>query len=499
MNESDIFDVNVSPLYPKDDDSVNNNGSQKVKQINLSQSKSINTISFQKGKNLSEFDGMNLIPKLYPQIFDDSINVNNINDSTHSYVKPFESFEKTNIYVEYNKDPRIKEAISSVYPLVSNAVKNPRLNLLLWEFSPKESKREYIYNDSLGSFNYDQKFKQNFRSSYHDHIDHILLSNPDILSIKILGKKFGIRKDHRAFIWQMLLKYIDVNTQRRRDILEKKRIHYYKLLESKLNVTMSNRDLTNLNVILLDSTRTRTKDVNIFSLDIVRFSFERILFLWSSMNLSIGYFQGLNEITSILLSVFIESALSGIENFQSLFDESNNMLDLSIVQEALILVEPDVYYCLDKIMSYIFKYYPPYRSGIFTNKMSEIVQNLLKKKDEQLWNHISSQDLTFNQIMFRWLLCLYVREFSTSTVISLWDSYILEGEEGFAHQHVYFTVSFLLYNSKMLLNIKDKHVLMATLIKMPTSDYTEDDIHKIVMLSYNLKKEFNIQTLFNCT
>src|SRR5690606_34232315 len=119
------------------------------------------------------------------------------------------------------------------------------------------------------------------------------------------------------------------------------RREYYKLLENKLNKSMTKKDLKNLYSILLDTPRTKSDLFpNILKLPCVKSSFERVLYIWSSVYNSISYFQGLNEIAFILFHVFLETALSGICNdLNLLFLDNENTANILYLKEVLINVE----------------------------------------------------------------------------------------------------------------------------------------------------------------
>ena len=84
---------------------------------------------------------------------------------------------------------------------------------------------------------------------------------------------------------------------------------------------------------------------------------------------------------------------------------------------------------------------------------------------------------------------LLIRELPLKCIIRLWDSYHSE-IEGFAHFHVYVCASFLLWWSEDLRNQPDFQHSLLLLQNLPTQNWTEDQIERLLAKAYMLKYSF---------
>lgn len=298
-------------------------------------------------------------------------------------------------------------------------------------------------------------------------------------------KAFGVAKEHRAFIWQLLSNCISNDPNYRKDELEKKRKEYYSLIDKLLDLTkMSDNSIADFNIILLDTPRTSPSGFeNIFRLPCVRQSLERVLLLWSLVNPS-GYFQGLNDIAATIYTVFLDSCLGHFGDIDEVFKDPDNEI-IKYMEDALLCCESDVYYCLTFITNSIEKIHPFKRGGLYVESMVEMIEVLIQKHDYRLWSSITNANIPFIQFLFRWLLCLFIREMSLQSVVCLWDSYFIE-DNGFSIFHMYVTAAFLFHFSQDLVN-KDYEEMILFLFRMPTGYYTKHDVHNIVQSAYELQ------------
>jgi hypothetical protein len=82
-------------------------------------------------------------------------------------------------------------------------------------------------------------------------------------------------------------------------------------------------------------------------------SLRRVLFIWAVRHPASGYVQGINDLSSILLIVFL----------QPYYDTDICAGDIEIT-ESLNVAEADVYWCLTRILDGILDYFIPSTPGI---------------------------------------------------------------------------------------------------------------------------------------
>lgn len=302
--------------------------------------------------------------------------------------------------------------------------------------------------------------------------------------LTVFVQSFGVSKELRAIVWQLMLGYLPCAKKNRSFVLKKNRMDYFTLLEEQMDLTvMSDQSIADLGVILLDSPRTHpTLYENLFSKECMRQSLERVLLTWSIVNGSSGYYQGLNDITSIFYVVFLQSALESLGDVSVIFDDDRYLNEL---EEALICIEPDVYYCLTSMMRSIENYHPFKTGGLYSESMIPLMEDLIKRKNYEIWDTITKANIPFFQILFRSTLCYFVRELSTSNVILLWDAYITENQ-GFSHFHIFVAAAFILQYAEDLKGLEFEDIIVF-LFRMPTSHFTKHDIHRIVQSAYEIK------------
>jgi len=129
---------------------------------------------------------------------------------------------------------------------------------------------------------------------------------------------------------------------------------------------------------------------------------QRILFIWAKLNPGIGYVQGMNEVVGPIYYLFATDK------------------DTSFQDHA----EADAFHCFTSLMSEIgdnfCKTLDKSSLGIIS-KMNEL-NDLLKKKDFELWHNMELKNLYPQYYSFRWLTLLLSQEFELPDVLRLWDS-----------------------------------------------------------------------------
>uniref|UniRef100_A0ACD5X7W4 Uncharacterized protein n=2 Tax=Avena sativa TaxID=4498 RepID=A0ACD5X7W4_AVESA len=151
-------------------------------------------------------------------------------------------------------------------------------------------------------------------------------------------------------------------------------------------------------------------DISFFSAKSNQESLRRILIIYSRLNPSVRYVQGMNEVLAPLFYVLSNDP-----------DESNSAS-----------AEADTFFCFVELISGFKNNYCKHldnsRVGI-RSTLSKLSQ-LLKKHDEELWRHMEVITKVFPQYYaFRWITLLLTMEFSFNVCIHIWDA-ILGDPEG---------------------------------------------------------------------
>eukprot|EP00826_Nyctotherus_ovalis_P064918 TRINITY_DN9532_c0_g2_i1.p1 TRINITY_DN9532_c0_g2~~TRINITY_DN9532_c0_g2_i1.p1 ORF type:complete len:260 (+),score=63.45 TRINITY_DN9532_c0_g2_i1:325-1104(+) len=245
---------------------------------------------------------------------------------------------------------------------------------------------------------------------------------------------------------------------------------------------LSDYDQANYKQILADVPRTMP-EYPIFALSPIQAMLTRILFIWNMRHPGSGYVQGINDLCLPFLVTYLGDyfrvSLADADSFLKGLDEMG--------KEKLELIEADVYWCLCKVVDNSQDVYTAYQVG--AQKMLARIKEIVKRVNEDLYNHIANQDIDFMQFGFRWINCFLLREFPLDRIIRMWDTYFSE-EESFAEFHVYVCASFLLHWEKEIMG-KEFPGLLSFLQSLPTQDWKEDDIGILMANAYQYKMMFH--------
>ncbi|EGG24662.1 TBC domain protein [Cavenderia fasciculata] len=290
-------------------------------------------------------------------------------------------------------------------------------------------------------------------------------SNVDLDILKKIGWR-GIPEKKRSMAWKILLGYLPSNGERREEILERKRKEYrdclpqYYISEEK----RTDPDKKTLKQIQMDVPRTNPS-VPLFQQPIIQEILERILYIWAIRHPSTGYVQGINDLATPFIYVFLSEFVENVEQC------TVNTLESSV----LAMVEADSYWCLTKLLDGIQDHYTFAQPGI--QRMIAQLRGLLETINSSLCCHLAEQDCQFIEFAFRWMNCFLMREIPFLLVIRMWDTYLCE-REGFSIFHVYVCAAFLVLWSDELKQ-KDFPDIMIFLQKPPTQNWQDRDIEDL--------------------
>ncbi|KAI5674078.1 hypothetical protein M9H77_14442 [Catharanthus roseus] len=290
----------------------------------------------------------------------------------------------------------------------------------------------------------------------------------------------GVPPNLRPKIWRLLLGYAPPNSDRREGILRRKRLEYLDCVAQYYDIPDSERtdeEINMLRQIAVDCPRT-VPDVSFFQQSEVQKSLERILYTWAIRHPASGYVQGINDLVTPFLVVFLSEHLEGSV-------DSWAMADLS--PEKVSNIEADCYWCLSKLLDGMQDHYTFAQPGI--QRLVFKLKELVRRIDEPVARHMEDQGLEFLQFAFRWVNCLLIREIPFHLVTRLWDTYLAEGD-ALPDFLVYIFASFLLTWSDQLVKLDFQEMVMF-LQHLPTQTWCHLELEMVLSRAYMWHTMFN--------
>ncbi|KAH7465698.1 TBC1 domain family member 22B [Phytophthora ramorum] len=289
----------------------------------------------------------------------------------------------------------------------------------------------------------------------------------------------GVPTKHRPTVWRLLLGYMPSKKDRRAAMLERKRQEYVELLQQYYYIPDTDRgtrEQTTLRQILVDIPRTNA-DVKLFQSERIHQCMERVLYIWAIRHPASGYVQGINDLMTPFLVVFL-----------SAFIDEPQACDLSMISdENLQIVEADSYWCLTKLLDDIQDHYTFAQPGL--QRMVQRMEELVHRCDADLFEHIvERENVQFVQFAFRWMNCLLMRELPLDGIVRIWDTYLCE-DSGFEGFHVYVCAAILMTFGETLKTLEFQDLVLF-LQSLPTKDWVENEIEPL------LSRAFILQTYF---
>ncbi|KAL6049275.1 TBC1 domain family member 13 [Balamuthia mandrillaris] len=239
----------------------------------------------------------------------------------------------------------------------------------------------------------------------------------------------------RAEFWKVLLYYLPPEPDRRAETAAKRRKLYQEWVDllvldpSKFRASDTNDhplslgDDSQWNKFFKDTELDKEiqKDVkrtfphlHFFNSDLQKGStkhykaIKRILFIYAKLNPGINYVQGMNEILGPIYYVMATDPEP---------EHSDN-------------AESDAFFCFTNLMSEIRDNFCKTldRSETGINGSMNRLNNLLKRRDLEVWQRLEDQQLVPQFYSFRWLTLLLSQEFELPDVLRLWDSFFADTE-----------------------------------------------------------------------
>ena len=353
----------------------------------------------------------------------------------------------------------------------------------------------------------------------------------------------GIPIQYRAMVWKLLLGYVPTNGARRENTIQRKRSEYQEAIVQYYNENddddddddeyrYSNRNTTTMSTttttttttsnsmsrhrtvqeqetlrqVLVDVPRTQPQ-IPLFRNHRIQQSLSRILYIWALRHPASSYVQGINDLVTPLLTIFLAdyyihsnhtsqdatsfSATTNTTTIDQQQQQLQQVLDGHVMnhcsEERLQHVEADVYWCLTNLLSSIQDHYTADQPGL--QRMVGRLEELVYRIDKDLTVHIRDDiGIQFLQFSFKWMNCLLLREFHLKCIFRLWDTYLSE-KDGFEDFHVYVCAAFMCQFSHQLQTMNFDE-LFGFMQDIPTNDWTDTEIEVL------LSQAFVLSTLF---
>eukprot|EP00178_Gracilaria_changii_P019738 TRINITY_DN571_c0_g1_i2.p1 TRINITY_DN571_c0_g1~~TRINITY_DN571_c0_g1_i2.p1 ORF type:complete len:455 (-),score=51.40 TRINITY_DN571_c0_g1_i2:1854-3218(-) len=346
----------------------------------------------------------------------------------------------------------------------------------------KQEKSPVVSSSSSSSASSSEKLKQ-------------LLAEPT-MNIEAVRKLAwaGLANEMRAPIWKALLGYVPTNLSRRKDTLRRKRREYQEAVNQHYDPVSNGRehpavpnsntynragnqeDVT-LRQISVDIPRT-CPGQSLFHISEVQQALKRILYVWATRHPASGYVQGMNDLVTPFLYVFLSEYTK--EGTDLMLLQVKDLSFLEDPEEALANAEADSYWCLTSLLNDIQDYFTFSQPGI--QRRVHFLRELVARVDGNLCTHLEDEGLDFLQFAFRWMNCLLMRELPFPLIVRVWDTYLAE-TDGFATFHVYVCAALLVSFSEDLQDM-DFQDLVMFLQNLPTESWTNREIDVILSQAY---------------
>jgi len=287
----------------------------------------------------------------------------------------------------------------------------------------------------------------------------------------------GIPGKYRSRVWKILCGYLPAGKSD--EVLKRKRDEYNGYVNQYFNNKEEDIHKDTFRQIAIDVPR-MSPLVGLFQQRCVQEMVERILYIWAIRHPASGYVQGINDLVTPFLMVFLQDFVEK--------DVTRNSFTFEDLDEVVRNnIEADSFWCMTKVLDGIQDNYTFAQPGIQV-KIRQL-EELLKRVDLKLHNHIVGHDVQYLQFSFRWMNNLLLRELPLKATIRLWDTYLAE-PDGFSKFHLYVCAAFLSRWKSELEQKKDFQGILLFIQNVPTAKWHDKDISLLVAEAYKLKYMF---------
>jgi TBC1 domain family member 2 len=386
------------------------------------------------------------------------------------------------------------EVTDAVVPLASLVTSSVPTNPL--ENYGKSNGSEVALNVELSSDSWREvasvSLPETIRKSYREtQFDKVLTA--EVVNMTELRKLAwnGVPCVHRAQVWKLLLGYVPTNAARREQTIARKRLEYREAIAQHYEIdddTRTVQEQETLRQVLVDVPRTQP-DIPLFRNDRIKRCLARLLYIWAMRHPASSYVQGINDLATPLLVVFLADYFptTGSDSHHAIHTVLDGHVMNHCSDERLQQVEADVYWCLTNLLAGIQDHYTADQPGL--QRMVARLEELVHRIDYDLTKHIRDDTgIQFLQFSFKWMNCLLLREFHLKCVLRLWDTYLSE-KDGFEDFHVYVCAAFMCQFSSQLQEMNFDE-LFGFMQNIPTSEWCDTEIEVLLSQAYVLSTLF---------
>ena len=232
--------------------------------------------------------------------------------------------------------------------------------------------------------------------SANKFVDVLTREEIDVEELKELTKK-GVPFMMRATVWRILLGVVPISENKQIEQKFKLSEEYHNLLLKHYQQNQENEegDVKLQHQIYIDSVRTHIVGYeHLFSHPFVLDVLNRVLFIWSKENESIGYFQGLNELFAPFVLAYIGEHIdvSTSEGINSLSEELKEGFEI------------DCFFSLKKLLDLIISKYECTSGLVFAGQMIQEISEILQRNCSKCFFLKVFLFLSFLIIYNRWPL-----------------------------------------------------------------------------------------------
>ena len=260
-------------------------------------------------------------------------------------------------------------------------------------------------------------------------------------------------------------------------------------------------------------------EVPLFQHDVLQAALRRLLYIWGVRHPASGYVQGVNDLVTPFLAVFLSEYLDG---------PLAEWRPETLSGAQLLAAEADAYWCLSKLVERCAPRHPVLQmsvvarlgaccaavwccgrrtcgeleSGRATCRVQDVytagqpgIQRCLQQLDELLGRvdaglarHFAEEGLSLLQFAFRWVNCMLLREVPFAVSTRLWDTYLAEGMQ-FGEFLPYVCAAFLLFWQERLRGM-DFQEMILFLQKTPTGAWTHKELEMVLSHAHMLRAAF---------
>jgi len=307
--------------------------------------------------------------------------------------------------------------------------------------------------------------------------EHLLRNSP--VNLQDLEKLSwsGVPASFRSRVWKILCGYLPPGKSD--EVVKRKREEYAGYVNQYFNNKEEDIHKDTFRQIAIDVPR-MSPLVGLFQQRCVQEMVERILYIWAIRHPASGYVQGINDLVTPFLMVFLQDFVD--------VDVTRNSFEFESLDETSRKnIEADSFWCMTKVLDGIQDNYTFAQPGIQV-KIRQL-EELLKRVDVKLHNHIVGHEVQYLQFSFRWMNNLLLRELPLNATIRLWDTYLSE-PDGFNKFHLYVCAAFLCRWKQDLEQKKDFQNILLFIQNVPTAKWHDKDISLLVAEAYKLKYMF---------